>query len=168
MLELSRIQEIPLFAGLNETQLKKFQKVLTVQTVAENQVVIRDNDKSEEMFILLEGEVQISKALVPYLPQLGVDRQDKSIIRLSGIKREFFGEMAILEPVSKRMANVTATKRCVLAVLRREDFAALIAEDIHLGYTLMNNIAKILSARLGKANADIIKLAIAFSLALEK
>ena len=168
MLELSRIQNIPLFKGLSEKQLKKLQKVLTVQNVGENAVVIRDNDESTEMFILLEGEVQISKPLVPSLPQLGIDQQDKSIIRLSGSNHEFFGEMAILEPNSRRMANVTATKRCVLAVMRKQDFTALIREDIQLGYTLMNNIAKILSARLGKANADIIKLAIAFSLALEK
>lgn len=168
MVDLSTLQKILLFEGLSEKQLKKLQRVLRLQTVNEDTVIVRDGDRGDEMFILIDGEVEISKALISTMTMPDSNHQDKSIIRLDSSEHAFFGEMALLDRSCKRMATVTTTKKCVLAVLRREDFETFIKEDLQLGFTLVRNIAKILSARLGKANQDILKLAIAFSLALEK
>lgn len=168
MIELSTLQNIPLFEGLDDKQLKKIQRALRTVTAKTGDVIIRDGEKGEEMYVVLEGEVQISKPLTPNPDMFEIDQQDKSIIRLGAHNYSFFGEMALLDIVSKRMANVTATKKSVFAVLRKGEFDLLIKDDISFGYRVIYNIAKILSSRLGKANQDIIKLAVAFSLALEK
>lgn len=168
MLELSTLEKIPLFEGLSEKQFKKLQRVLRRQTINDNSVVLRDGDRGDALFILIDGEVQISKALASTLPQFNINQKDKSIIRLSSAEYAFFGEMALLDKNNKRAATVTTTKKTVIAVLRRADFEALIQDDLHIGITLLHNLAKNLSIRLGKANQDIMKLTVAFSLALER
>ena len=168
MIELSMLQKIPLFDRLSEKQVKKIQRFLHEETVAEDVVVIREGEKGHEMYILVDGEVQISRAIVGKGQQAVFDQTEKSLIRLSGDDHAFFGEMAILDPNSVRIATVTTTKKTKLALLRRSDFYSLAKEDLDLAFTVTFNIARILSSRLSKANEDILKLTLAFTLALQR
>jgi len=165
---LSLLQEIPVFDRLSEKQLKKIQRVLRQDVVGGDTVVIREGEKGHEMYILLDGEVQISKSVGTKGLQVDRNQQEKSLIRLDGSDHAFFGEMAILDPISTRIATVTTTRKSILAVLRRSDFFSIAKDDVDLAFTVTFNIAKILSARLAKTNQDILKLTLALTLALER
>ena len=168
MIELSTLQKIPLFDRLSEKQIKKIQRVLHEEPVAPDVAVMREGEKGHEMYILVEGEVLISKTIAGKGQQTAFNQPEKSLIRLNGEDHAFFGEMAILDPNSIRMATATTTKKCRLALLRRNDFYSLAKDDVDLAFTVTFNIARILSSRLAKANADILKLTLAFTLALER
>jgi len=168
MIELSTLQKVPLFDRLNEKQLKKIQKILREEILGADSLVIREGEKGSDMYILIDGEVQISKTVVGRGHQMNFNQPQKSLIRLDGNDHAFFGEMAILDPNSARIATVTTTKKSLVAVLRRNDFYSLSKDDLDLAFTVTFNIARILSTRLAKSNQDILKLTLALTLALER
>ncbi len=168
MIEISTLQKVPLFDRLNEKQLKKIQKILREEILGADSLVIREGEKGSDMYILIDGEVQISKTVVGRGHQMNFNQPQKSLIRLDGNDHAFFGEMAILDPNSARIATVTTTKKSLVAVLRRNDFYSLSKDDLDLAFTVTFNIARILSTRLAKSNQDILKLTLALTLALER
>ena len=102
------------------------------------------------MFILLDGEVEVSKSLLLKVAGRGMDQRDKSLIRLTGDDYAFFGEMALFDSNAERSASVTAKSKCVIAEIAQEDFFKLTESDHEIGYHVLKNIVTIISNRLDK------------------
>ncbi len=164
---LNYFKEVPLFKGLSESQIKKIIKKMIRQKIAAGDFIIHEGDKESSLYILIKGEVEISKSLVlPQWIQSG-QKQEKSLLRLSEKHRPFFGEMAMFSDQPERSASITAVTPCTIAVLSLESLEAVINDDPVTGMIVYKNIASVLAARLIKANKDILKLTTAFTLALE-
>lgn len=168
MLEVEFLKKFPLFSGLSDAQLSKLKSIMRETDFAANQVVIRDGDHGEEMFVLLEGDVEISKPMMLKVETEMAKGKDKSLIRLSSKFYACFGEMALFEEKSERSATVTTVTHCQMAIITRQDFTKLVETDYELGYIIFRNMAKIISDRLKKANKDILKLTTAFVLAVQQ
>lgn len=162
------LKEVSLFKGLSEKQLKRMIKAMSAVQFTKDSFVMREGDSGTEIYILLEGEVEISKTLI--LPQLvqSAQKQEKALIRLSREHRPFFGEMSMFGEKSVREASIKATKPCHMACLEKENLLKEIEKDAGIGTIIYHNIASELVKRLRKANKDILKLTTAFSLALER
>jgi len=164
---LDYLKQVSLFNGLNDKQLKRMIKAMTVVNFEQDGWVMREGDSGNEIYILLEGEVEISKSrVVPQLVQTA-QKQEKALIRLSQNLHPFFGEMSMFGDKATREASIKATKDCRMACLTKEDLLAEIEKDPAIGTIIDHNIASELVKRLRKANKDILKLTTAFSLALE-
>ncbi len=161
------LKKVPLFSGLSDTQLKRITAVMTVSNFEAGSYVMREGDDSTEIYILLKGEVEISKSLV--LPQWiqSAQKQEKALIRLSEKHHPFFGEMSMFGKDSTRDASILAIKNCQMACLQKETLIEETSRDPEAGTIIYRNIATELAKRLRKANKDILKLTTAFSLALE-
>ncbi len=168
MLEIKFLKKIPIFSGLSSGKLGKVGGIIKEKVVEANEVILQEGKRGDRMYILLEGEVEISKVLVLKDTSAAMNRQDKSLIQLSSKDYAFFGEMAILDPRGIRSATVIALKRCRLGEIEHDDFIRLIQSDKEIGYTVARNIGAVLSARLDKANHDILRLTTALSLVLER
>lgn len=168
MLDLQFLKKIPIFSDLSNEKLGKVRRIIKEKTVETDEVIVREGTRGDRMYILLEGEVEISKSLVFKGASAAINQQDKSLIQLSSKDYAFFGEMAILEPRGIRSATVIALKRCRVGEIRHNDFRGLIQSDKEIGYTIVRNIGAVLSARLDKANHDILRLTTALSLVLER
>jgi CRP-like cAMP-binding protein len=119
------------------------------------------------MFILLKGEVEISKSLFMAPLSHEDSLQEKSLIRLNEDQHAFFGEMALFLENPERSASIKALRPCKLATIQKQNLVSLLNEDHYLGSILYKNVAAELTKRLIKANRDVLKLTTAFSLALE-
>ena len=161
------LKKVPLFTGLNDAQLKRMTAAMTVLEFEAGRYIMREGDSSSEIYILLKGEVEISKSLV--LPQWiqTVPKQEKALIRLSEKHHPFFGEMSMFGKDSTRDASILAVKNCQMACLQKGALLKETARDPEVGTIIYYNIATELTKRLRKANKDILKLTTAFSLALE-
>ena len=161
------LKKVPLFAGLKDVQLKRMTAVMTVSEFEAGDYVMHEGDSSSEIYILLKGEVEISKSLV--LPQWiqSAQKQEKALIRLSQKHHPFFGEMSMFGKESTRDASILAVKNCQMACLQKEALIKETTRDPEAGTIIYRNIATELAKRLRKANKDILKLTTAFSLALE-
>jgi CRP/FNR family cyclic AMP-dependent transcriptional regulator len=164
---LSFFKKVSLFSDLSESQIKKMINLMSLSKVKQNEIIVREGANEDTLFILLKGEVEISKTLLLPMQFDPNTRQEKSLIILSEKQYPFFGEMALLEEQPERSASITAKCPCTLAVLKKKDLINILHTDPLVGSIFYKNIAIELVKRLKKANKDILKLTTAFTLALE-
>lgn len=107
----------PLFRGLSRDDLITLAKVTEDLEVAAGKVLAREGHIGQEFFVIVEGEVSVSR--------------DGEEVRTLG-PGDFFGEIALIWDSPRRTATVTATKPLRFFVLTRQAFKGLIQqhEDI--------------------------------------
>jgi CRP-like cAMP-binding protein len=165
--QLPFFRMVSLFQGLDEIQIRKIVEIMYVTDISSGEIITREGANEDTLFILLKGEVEISKRLLMPLFEGASDKQEKSLIHLSEKDHAFFGEMTLFEDKPERSASVTALSTCKVAELRKKDFLKILDQNPEIGSVVFKNIATELTRRLVKANKDILKLTTAFSLALE-
>ena len=167
-LDIDFLQQLPLFEGLSADKLQKVKAITSIRTCTAGSYIIRENEKGDELFILLDGEVEVSRTLMLKIAGRGLDQKDKLLNKITGQDHAFFGEMSLFDDNAERSASVIATKDCTVAVLERDSFFTLSGSDMEIGYVILKNILKIVSERLDKTTKDVLKLTTALSLALER
>jgi CRP-like cAMP-binding protein len=101
----------PLFKGLSRGELVELAKVTEDLEVAEGKILAREGDIGYEFFVIVDGEVVVTK-----------DGQE--INRLSS--GDFFGEIALVWESPRRTATVTTVTPVRFFVLTRQAFRGLI------------------------------------------
>ncbi|HLP15170.1 MAG TPA: cyclic nucleotide-binding domain-containing protein [Bacteroidota bacterium] len=162
------LKHIPIFAGLSDAQYASLVRIMILRSLPAGSSIIREHEHGTEMFILLEGEVEVSKTLMLKVTGRGLDTRDKMLQRLSASDHAFFGEMGFFDEHGERSASVVALTPVDVAVITKEEFFALADSDKDLGYVILKNIIRIVSVRLDKTTKDVVKLTTALSLALER
>ncbi|MBV9119769.1 MAG: cyclic nucleotide-binding domain-containing protein, partial [Chloroflexi bacterium] len=170
-----QILRINYFSGLDEEQAGRVARIVRLQSVPADQDIIKDGESGDSMFLLLQGQVEVSKNLYVKGSD-GFHQARKAMVRLESkeppplekpvnpanvltIPGFFaFGEMALFDEKSKRSATVTAVTPCELGVIQNADFVALAENDTALGFRVFMNIAKKLSDDLNRANQDVLNL----------
>lgn len=109
--EMALLQQIPLFTDLPREQLAPLVKALRRQTYRKGQLILRQGELGDSLFVIVSGQVRIYT--------LSPDGHELSVL-ICG-KGDFFGEMALLtgEP---RSANAEAMRRTEVLVLCRQTF----------------------------------------------
>ncbi len=167
-IDITFLKKIPIFTGLTDEQLAEVMRIMSVQSVETGAYIIKEHEHGTDMFILLSGEVEVSKTLLLKIAGRGLDQRDKMLQKLSANDYAFFGEMGLFDERSERSASIVALTPCDIAVITKEDFFRLAESDTGIGYTVLKNIVRIISIRLEKNNKDVLKLTTALSLALER
>jgi CRP/FNR family transcriptional regulator, cyclic AMP receptor protein len=161
------LKEIALFKDLPIDKLRKIMGILRKVNFSEDEIIMREGDSGETMYIILDGTVEVVKSLV-----IGdMDDEDvtrnKVFTRLDGNCHAVFGEIALLEEL-RRTATIRAVTNCVLYEVRKDDFLKLAEEDYEFGYRILLNLARIVSTRLRKADEETVKLTTALSIILQE
>ncbi len=167
MTSIDFLQKVPLFSDLTGKELKLLTSIIKEVSFSAGSEIIREGGTGEEMYILKEGTVDVSKTLTMKIARGEFGQKEKSFMRLSAENGAFFGEMGMLEK-NLRSATITAVSDCKLCRIRKKDFEAFCEEQPTIGYRIVGSIARIVSSRLRKTNEDVLKLTTALSLALEK
>jgi len=164
---LSYFKRVSLFKHLDEDQIKKIMVIMKLSEVKKDEMITREGESGDSMFILLKGEVEISKSL--YLSPLSSNQslQEKALNRLTEQSHSFFGEMALFLEKPERSASIKAVRNCDLAGIEKKSLLTILDKDPIIASVIYKNISAELCKRLIKSNKDILKLTTAFSLALE-
>ncbi|HUX50939.1 MAG TPA: cyclic nucleotide-binding domain-containing protein [Spirochaetia bacterium] len=112
------------------------------QTVEPGRVIFEENDEGQQMFIIQDGIVRISKT---------IDGQEHVLAELT--KGDFFGEMAIVTRV-RRTATATAVGRVQLLTFDRAGFQGMIEKNSRIGLNIIDKLCR----RLQHANHQIEQL----------
>lgn len=163
----SFFQEVSLFHGLDDSQIRRVMEIMTITDIKKGEMITKEGEQGDSMFILLKGQVEISKSLFMSPISSEESLQEKSLIRLNEDQHAFFGEMALFLENPERSASIKALRPCKLASLQKQDLLSILNNDQYIGSIIFKNIAIELTKRLIKANRDILKLTTAFSLAFE-
>jgi CRP/FNR family cyclic AMP-dependent transcriptional regulator len=161
------LQETEFFQGLTADQVSEVLKIGNIVHFAQGDVIMKEGDIGDTMYVILDGVVEVAKSLIMQGIEEEIEGKNKVFSKLDATRHAVFGEIALLEK-SKRTATIIALTNCTFYEFRNRDFLNLTEKDCDLGYRLMLNLARIVSARLRKADEDTIKLTTALSIVLQK
>jgi CPA1 family monovalent cation:H+ antiporter len=114
------IRQLPLFAKLDDTEIKRLSRKLQTRLALPGERIVRRGDPGDAMFFIASGAVEV--------------RVQPEPIRLG--TGEFFGELALLTR-RPRTADVVAIGYCRLLVLRRELFDDVLKSHSVIGRRVM-------------------------------
>jgi hypothetical protein len=139
---LLALRRVPLFAHLSLEQLEAIGKFMTESSYLEGEVVVREGEPGEELFVMLEGEARAFK-------NYGTPAQiELTTMSPSGVG--YFGEIAILDS-APRSATVVVTRDARLLILGGARFMDLILQSPEITF----EIFKVLTHRLRAAEERI-------------
>jgi serine/threonine protein phosphatase PrpC/CRP-like cAMP-binding protein len=130
---------MPLFARLGDRELLRVMQSVEVRGYDDQQVVIREGDKGDELFIVLSGKVNVS-------------RGGETLTRLGA--GEHFGEMALIRAVP-RSATVTSDGGAELIVIRRTDFFELLRTEHEIAVKMLWQFLGVLADRLDQTSSEL-------------
>ncbi len=136
--ETNVTHEFPFLKVLTASNSSKLVQLFRHRELAPGEVVLRENQVGDEMFIIWEGRVAIVKG----------DFETPIILGYRG-PGDIVGEMALLENRA-RSASVVAVEKTKLLVTDRDGFQQLIHEPPFVGLDLL----EMLSARLRASDDD--------------
>jgi CRP/FNR family cyclic AMP-dependent transcriptional regulator len=163
----TRFAGIGLFQGLSAEEIEEVRRIARERRVPAGQVIMREGEVGDSMFLFAEGEVLVTMNLTLKTGKREFSQAEKSMVRLNSRSVTFFGDMAMFEN-DVRSATITASTDCLLYEIKREDFESLASRSGLLGYKLIRKIAVVLCGRVRQGNQDILKLTTALSIALSK
>lgn len=165
---LENLNKYSLFNSLSNDQIEKFHPLIEIVEFKSNEIIIQEGEIGDFMFLLLKGEVEITKIMTLSLDKSAIDRREKSFTRLSEKDNPFIGEMNLVQKNKKRSATVKASSNCLIGKIYNNDLIKLFNNNQEIGYKVMNNIAKKIAENLRITNKNILKLTTALSLVLEE
>lgn len=165
--EADILQQIELFKNLKPEKICKILNIAHKVSFSADDIIMKEGDTGDTMYIILDGTVEVVKSLVIGDMDEDDEAKNKVFTRLDGNHHAVFGEIALLEEL-KRTATIRAITDCVLYEIKKNDFIRLAEEDYELGYRILLNLSRIVSARLRKADEDTIKLTTALSVILHE
>lgn len=133
------LMKMPLFSRLDERELLRVMQVAEVIAFGANEVVVREGDGGDELFIVLSGRVRISRGDA-LLTEVGPG--------------EHFGEMALIRAMP-RSATVTATQESELIAIRRSDFFAILRKEHELAVKLLWQFLGVFAERLDHTSKNL-------------
>ncbi len=156
-------RKIFIFQDLDDREIGHVLARTVLRDVRAGEEIIREGQAGDSMFIMISGEVEITKQLTLVLDE--DTPKERVMIRLKAEDGVYFGEMALLEN-DTRSATVTALTDCRLLELYQKDFLELIHHDAVMGVKLLLHLSQILSQHLRKTNQDVVKLTTALAISL--
>jgi CRP-like cAMP-binding protein len=113
------LARVPIFAGLNKDQLAALAGLVVRRTFTRGQVLIREGDTDAALYIIVSGQVSVTKRAAPGGTDLHLATQGPGA---------FVGEMTLLDG-SPRSATVTALASTECLVLTRWVFNTTLRSD---------------------------------------
>lgn len=144
-LSLVVLRNVPLFSGLDETELERLSRVATRRRAGRGDQVVRAGESADALLILLTGRAKVTN----------FDEEGREIILAWLGPGEFFGEMGLIDG-SPRSASVVAVENCELLSIGKNEFQRCMQDNFQVVLKLM----QILVRRLREADRNIESLAL--------
>ncbi len=134
---VERLRDIGLFGALSDDVLGRLSQSLQQRRVGSGETVFSEGDPAHEMFVVLDGELEVLK------------KSRKGRFQRVAIlgPPDAFGEMSIID-VQPRSATVRAVAPTRLLRVTAEDLDQLYRHDLKAYALIILNIARDLSRRL--------------------
>ena len=134
------LRNVPLFAGLESSDLQRLARILVPRQYEAGELIIREGDEAVGFFVLSSGKVRVVK-------DLGSDKEQTLATLTPG---EFFGETALLDGYP-RTASVEAVEKTECLALARWDFMS----ELKGSPTIAVEIVGVLARRLRQTDANL-------------
>jgi CRP-like cAMP-binding protein len=148
---LEQFSQVPLFQGLNETEIRQVAEIAQVKEFSPGEVIIRQGQRGQELWVLLEGKCDVIKLT-------GRDKPRGEAVLLAVLEaNSHFGEMSFFHS-APHSASVLAKTQVKLLRIARGDYEELIQEGCKAAYKLAYNTVQSLAERLRKMDEWVAEL----------
>ena len=138
---IENVSNVQLFRSLPANEFARLARILHKREVPSNTLLCREGDVGEEVYFVIEGELEIIKSL-------GTADENLIAVHRSG---NIVGEMSLLMPNQQRTASVRARGDVELFVLNLEEFHELLKKSPIIGYRILQE----LGIRLHDTNTEL-------------
>jgi sigma-B regulation protein RsbU (phosphoserine phosphatase) len=140
--KVSSIRQVALFGSLHSTEIAFLSDIVHEVCLDAGVLLFREGDPGDRLYVILEGEVEVVKAL-------GTLDERTLAVRHAG---EFFGEMSLFDPQGLRTASVRARTPLRMLEMARSDFDTLLSHRPTVAYEMI----RVLSLRLNESHNSTI------------
>lgn len=139
------LEKVSLFSGLSEGDLEIIAQHTVVKTFPANTVVLLEGEKSDSLYMILEGKVKVFAS---------EDAGNEVILSIQS-RGEFFGEMTLVDD-APRSASVVTIQPTRLMMMSRAAFLECLTAHPEVAY----NLIRVLIARVRVLTDNIKSLAL--------
>jgi CRP-like cAMP-binding protein len=143
--EIEFLRQVPLFHGAEESVLRELWYAFRERRLRKGDVLFRTGDPGEELFVLKEGSIVVTK------PVTG--RVEQVLARLE--PGEAFGEMSVFGDERHRSATCQADADSVLYSLDRDSLARFVAGSPATAAKFFQHMAQVAFQRL-RDSSDLV------------
>ncbi|MGA7159928.1 MAG: Crp/Fnr family transcriptional regulator [Bacteroidota bacterium] len=143
--EVNFLRNVPIFNELSDQELEKIAGLGVRKKYKKGSIILLEEETGAALFVIVSGKVKIVR--------MDDDGREVILSILGG--SDFFGEMAILDGLT-RSASVVATSKSELFMIHRRDFLKLLNDYPMVAIALLRE----LTGRLRKADAQIKSLSL--------
>jgi CRP-like cAMP-binding protein len=143
--EMEFLKNVPILCGLDLMDLDTIAKVGVRKKYKKSSIILLEEEAGAALFVIISGKVKVVR--------MGDDGREV-ILSILG-EGDFFGEMAILDGLT-RSASVVAIQKSELFMIHRRDFLKLLHDFPSVAIALLKELAM----RLRKADAQIMSLSL--------
>ena len=140
MIDTLFLTRSPLFQNLDEAERAQILMIGLVRQVKGGEVIFREGDAGDGLFIVLKGSVRISKRSATGEEALAVLEPPS-----------FFGEMALID-LAARAADAIANEPSELFFIPLQDLRSLIEVQHKIALKLLYALCEVLAQRLRETN----------------
>jgi len=126
---------VPIFADLDDVTIQKIGSVGFSKKYSKDEIIFREDDPGSAMFVILTGKVKVVRT----------SNDGREVILTILSQYDFFGEMALLDGLS-RSASVIATEESELFIIQREEFLNLLKLHPEISINLLQELTQRLRA----------------------
>ena len=149
MIELNDLKQYSLFGGIMDADLALIRSLLKPVHCAVGEVLMREGERGDRLFFLLEGEVEI----------LVTDASDpaKGQQRVATLSAgETVGEMELID-IQPRMATVRALTEVSAVYLTNKDLFTIKNSHLETFTLIIMNLARDISRRLRHMDRQVVQ-----------
>lgn len=143
-------KKISVLSSFTDNEVRLFTKFLHRREFMTNETVFKQGDSGYGFYFIFSGAVNV------YSNQLGTEELGDLVIRLE--KRQYFGEMGLLEEFNRRSATIVAAENTVLLGIFKPDLEKMLEIYPVLGAKFLRETALIMANRMGQLTREIIAL----------
>lgn len=143
--EVTFLRNVPIFNELSDQELEKIAALGVRKKYKKGSIILLEEETGAALFVIVTGKVKIVR----------MDDDGREVILSILSESDFFGEMAILDGLT-RSASVVATSKSELFMIHRRDFLKLLNDYPLVAIALLRE----LTGRLRKADTQIKSLSL--------
>jgi CRP/FNR family cyclic AMP-dependent transcriptional regulator len=134
MREAQILEIVDIFSDLTAQQLEQIYQICNQKVVKKGEIIVKENTPSTEIYIILEGEVEIL---------IGTDKLKHAKVEKIGIldRGQSFGEVALVDQGLRSATVRCHSDTCRLLEISRDAFLLFLKKNPAIGFTIMYNLA---------------------------
>lgn len=144
-------KKISVLSSFSDNEVRLFTKFLHRREFNPNEVIFKQGDSGYGFYFIFSGAVNIYANHAPQSTEQG-----DFVIKLE--KRQYFGEMGLLEEFNRRSATIVAAEPTILLGIFKPDLDRMLEMYPVLGAKFLRETALIMANRMGQLTREIVAL----------